>query len=91
MEFKSLILIPLLATVVGCTCNPKIVEVKVPVPVIAKINKPHKPLLESANITPTDSPDVRVKAMEIDHLQLMKLIENYDLIIDTYNNFKVTQ
>lgn len=76
--------------IVGCTCDPKIVEVKIPTPVIVKIAKPNKPILESANIALTDSPDVRVKAMEIDHLQLMKLIESYDLIIDTHNNFKVT-
>lgn len=80
-----------MATLVGCTCDPKIVEVKIPVPTIVKINKPNKPVLESANMALTDSPDVKVKSMEIDHLQLLKLIESYDLIIDTHNNFKVNQ
>ena len=92
MEFKTIILLASVTLLAGCfPPKPEVVTVKVPTPVIIKIEKPVRPVLESEFLLVTDSPDVVVKALEIDILQLINYAESYELLIDTHNNFQIDE
>lgn len=64
-----------LAVLAGCTTTPRMVEVRVPVPVECRVAKPQRPAMPTESLTLSDSIERKVRAL----LAELELREGYEI------------
>jgi hypothetical protein len=72
-----LVLVAIVGLCAGCATRPQLVEIRVPVPIECRVDKPARPAMPTDALQPSDSIDRKVKALLAEN----ELREGYEILL----------